>query len=486
MEGDQEGVRFEPGSIIDDKFQVRRLLGQGAMGAVIEALHLLRRAPVALKFMSPEMMSLPGVVERFLNEGVAASRINSEHVVKVLDVSKLPNGQPYLVMEFLEGEDLAALLEREGESGLADVGRGIYMVLQILRGLQMAHQVGIIHRDLKPANCFVVSHDGAADFIKLVDFGISKVQDPDDAMHLTQEGSSMGTPLYVSPEQARDATKADARSDIYSVSAMFYEMLCGRLPIEPESIADLYMKLAIQIPASLDSLRGDLPPGLADVVARGLAKAPDDRFQSATEMAQALAPYADERSDIVLRQITHRGSNRSSRAPSAAPPRGSVPPPSSVAYFQTVPDNLRAMTSVAPTPSLAAVRGTLKPVVSTEQVAAATITVRGRPALMPWGIGLLLLVLAAGASAFFLRQRAASEVAEQAASSPSAVEPKRPAATPEPVAKETEVPPPSETTQSQAESKKVGASGPTTEPPPRVRPVGTPGKTSLKKIEIQD
>jgi serine/threonine protein kinase len=319
MVSDWDGEYLQPGTLIDDKFEVRRLLGKGAMGAVVEATHMLRRAPVALKFMGPHMLELPGVVERFLNEGVAASRINSEHVVKVLDVSKLPSGQPYLVMEYLEGEDLSQLLEREGKNGLEDVARAVHFVLQVLRGLQVAHQAGIIHRDLKPANCFVVNRDGEPDFIKIVDFGISKVQQAEGEMHLTQEGSTMGTPLYVSLEQARDAANVDARSDLYSVAVILYELLCGHTPFMPRTMPELFIQLATVTPTALDKLR-DLPPGLSDLVQKGLAKDREERFQSTTDMAYALASYADERSELVLRQLAQRGSVRVSRAPSHSPP----------------------------------------------------------------------------------------------------------------------------------------------------------------------
>jgi serine/threonine-protein kinase len=318
MLSDWEGDYLKPGTLIEDKFEVRRLLGKGAMGAVVEATHLLRRAPVALKFMGPHMLELPGVVERFLNEGVAASRINSEHVVKVLDVSKLPTGEPYLVMEYLEGEDLAQLLEREGKRGLPDVARAVHFILQVLRGLQVAHQAGIVHRDLKPANCFVVNRDGEPDFIKIVDFGISKVQQAEGELILTQEGSTMGTPLYVSLEQARDAANVDARSDLYSVAVILYELLAGHTPFMPKTMPELFIQLATVTPKSLDLIR-DLPPGLADVVQKGLEKQRESRFQSTAEMAAALAPYADERSELVLRQLLQRGSARVTRPPSGPP-----------------------------------------------------------------------------------------------------------------------------------------------------------------------
>ena len=321
------------GEVLEGKYTVERLIGEGAMGAVFQATHVLRQAPVALKFMSPAIIDMPGVVERFLNEGVAASRINNDHVVHVLDVSTLPSGLPYLVMEYLQGEDLEELLTREGEPGLPDVGRAVFFVLQVLRALQVAHRSGIVHRDLKPANCFVIRKDDDPDFIKILDFGISKIQpvgQPGSTqvgpggqapLNLTGVGAALGTPLYVSPEQARNPKNVDSRSDLYSVAVMLYELLSGKTPFEPESgvLSELFMLLATATPTPLDQLRSDLPPGLSALVDKGLEKSPDARFQSAAEMAEALVPFADRRSEVVIRQLLSR--------PSMMSRRGSTPPP---------------------------------------------------------------------------------------------------------------------------------------------------------------
>ncbi len=320
----------QPGELIDDKYRIERLLGAGGMGAVLEATHLLRRAPVALKFMSPRLVNDPAVVERFLNEGVAASRINNEHVVSVLDVSKLATGLPYLVMEYLEGVDLAHLLAREGGPGLADVPRCVHFVLQVLRGLQVAHHAGIVHRDLKPANCLVVQRDGEPDFLKIVDFGISKLKA--EPLNLTQVGSALGTPLYVSPEQARDPASVDARGDLYSVSVILYELLSGRTPFYPASgqLSELFMQLATAQPRSLDSIRNDLPEGLDAAIQKGLEKSRDDRYRSAAEMAAALGPFSDSRSDRVLRQLVQRSTVNPGGIPSPLPPKP-APAPTRVA-----------------------------------------------------------------------------------------------------------------------------------------------------------
>ena len=293
----------QPGEVLDGKYRVEHLLGEGGMGAVARATHILRRAPVALKFMSGAVLSMPGAVERFVNEGVAASQIDSDHVVKVFDVGRLPSGAPYLVMELLEGCDLGQLLEREGPA--LPVTRAVHFVIQALRALQTAHVAGIVHRDMKPSNCFVIDKDGEADFVKLVDFGISKVRAEDGQAHLTRTNSALGTPLYMSPEQARSPRDVDHRTDLYSVGAILYEMLAGRTPYTSDTgeFTEILFKIFTTEPEPIASLRPDLPDGLAAVVHRALERERDDRFASANDMAEALAPYADERSHQVLARL---------------------------------------------------------------------------------------------------------------------------------------------------------------------------------------
>ena len=310
------------GEILDGKYQVLHMLGEGGMGAVAKAHHILRRAPVALKFMAPHVLTIPGAVERFLNEAVAASQIENQHVVTIYDVGKLQSGAPYLVMEYLEGRDLSHLIEHEGAQGI-DVPRAVHFVLQVLRALQAAHAVGIIHRDLKPSNAFVIKKDGERDFVKLVDFGISKVQQP-GAASLTQTNSALGTPLYMSPEQAKSPRDVDLRSDLYSVACILYELLTGRTPHFAESgeLTEILFKLFTQDPTPISDIRKDLPEGLAEVVHHGLARERDTRFSTALDFAEALAPYADERSLTVIRQIRAGIEKRSEPIPG-----GSMPAP---------------------------------------------------------------------------------------------------------------------------------------------------------------
>lgn len=289
------------------------------MGAVLQATHILRKASVALKFMNPEITMREGYVERFLNEAVAASRIDSEHVVKVFDVGQLGDGTPFLVMEYLEGRDLENVIEKEGPQGIASIPRCLHFIVQSLSGLQQAHDAGIIHRDMKPSNCFVVSKDGDDDFVKLLDFGISKVHEPSD-VKLTQTNSLLGTPLYMSPEQSRSAKLADHRSDLYSMGVILYELLTGRPPFDSDSsFADLLIKIATSEPVPLTQLRPDVPPELAQVVRKAFARDPNDRFGSAFELSEALVPWCDERSSSVVERTRRRAGGSSASYPSLIP-----------------------------------------------------------------------------------------------------------------------------------------------------------------------
>jgi serine/threonine-protein kinase len=323
-----------PGEVLDGKYRVESIVGEGGMGAVAKATHLLRRAPVALKFMSAALLSLPGAVERFVNEGVAASQIDSDHVVRIFDVCRLPSGAPFLVMEFLDGRDLGQVLAIEGPR--LPVARALYFTLQILRALQTAHAAGIIHRDMKPSNCFVIEKDGDPDFVKLVDFGISKVRSADEAPApaLTRTNSALGTPLYMSPEQARSPRDVDARTDLYSVGAILYEMLCGRTPYTSESgeFTEILFKIFTTEPEPIRSRVPDVPEGLAEAVHRALQRDREARYASAAEMAEALAPFADARShDIAARIRAARGRSLLPPGSRSVPPASAVSPPPPVA-----------------------------------------------------------------------------------------------------------------------------------------------------------
>ncbi len=280
------------GEIVDGKYRIEKMLGEGGMGAVARATHIVLGGAVALKFMNPQFMTFPGAVERFVNEGRASKAIKSDHVLPVSDVGMLPNGTPYLLMECLYGMDLADLVARDGPSGLP-IQRAVHFLVQVLRGLQSAHAIGIIHRDMKPSNCFVVTNDGEDDWIKILDFGISKVVQP-GSTSLTQTNSALGTPLYMSPEQARSPRDVDIRSDLYSVGVILYELLTGHTPFFSESgeFTEILFQLFTADPPPVQSTRPEIPDELAKVVHKALAREVKDRYSSALELAEALVPFA--------------------------------------------------------------------------------------------------------------------------------------------------------------------------------------------------
>ncbi|MDB4940522.1 MAG: Serine/threonine protein kinase PrkC, regulator of stationary phase, partial [Labilithrix sp.] len=336
-----------PGEIIDGAWRVEKILGEGGMGAVALAWDLFLHTPVAIKFMNPQFAAFPGAEQRFLNEGRASALIKSDHVVPVTKAGKTAGGTPFLVMEALEGHDLAEVIARDGASGLS-VERTVHLVMQVLRALQAAHAIGIIHRDLKPSNCFVVTKDGEPDFVKILDFGISKVQQP-GSQSLTQTNSALGTPLYMSPEQARSPRDVDTRSDLYSVGVILYELLTGRTPFSSESgeLTEILFKLFTADAPPVQSLRPDLPDELAAVVHKALAREVDERFATAAEMAEALAPWANASSLAMLARI--RGFKAPVRGVSSIAPPADLPE-SLLAFSQLSGAGAVGATAVMPNP----------------------------------------------------------------------------------------------------------------------------------------
>ena len=273
-----------------DRYELLSLLGTGGFGAVYRARHVHTDQQVALKVLRRQLQTRPELVERFLREARAAAAVGSEHIVGVLNAGVAPDGTAFLVLELLDGLDLKELVARQGPQ---PVVRVLGIALQALDGLEAAHHRGIVHRDMKPANVFVTQRPGAhgapLDFVKLLDFGISKMQAEGDLQGLTQTGVALGTPAYMAPEQFFDARSVDGRADVYSVAAMLYEQLSGELPHAAQSYPELIAKVSTSTPLPLVQRVPQLAPLLCDAVDRGLAKDPGQRWPSARAFADALS-----------------------------------------------------------------------------------------------------------------------------------------------------------------------------------------------------
>jgi serine/threonine-protein kinase len=278
--------------MVAGKYRVERVVGRGAMGMVVAARHVQLDQLVALKLVCPHAASESTVVERFLREARAAAKLRSHHVARVLDVAMLPDGAPYIVMEYLEGADLRQVLEREGPLPFE---QACDYIAQACEAVAEAHSLGVVHRDLKPDNLYLTSRLSGEGFIKVLDFGISKLTTAQESA-LTQTRALVGSPLYMAPEQIRSARDADARSDVWALGVVLFELLTRRYPFEAESLPDLCMKVTRDAPRSILELRDDLPEGLVRVVDRCLEKDPAARFANAAELASALAPFVPSHS----------------------------------------------------------------------------------------------------------------------------------------------------------------------------------------------
>ncbi len=278
------------GETIAGKYVVEAPCGRGGLAVVLSAMHLGLDRRVAIKVLLPEWAGDAEVVRRFVREGRTATRIKSEHVVRVFDVGTLESGAPYLVLEYLEGHNLEDVVTNWGAVA---VPTAVDWVLQAAEAIAEAHAHGIVHRDLKPANLFLTRRADGSACIKVIDFGLSKLTDPRlrGVSKITLPTDVMGSPHYMAPEQLRASCDADERADLWAIGAVLHELITGQPPFSGQTVAEVCATVLTQQTPRISSIRANVPPGLERAVMRCLEKDPDARFASVAEMAYAVAPF---------------------------------------------------------------------------------------------------------------------------------------------------------------------------------------------------
>jgi serine/threonine protein kinase len=286
------------GSTVAGKYHIDRLIGRGGMGAVFQATNAAIGKRVALKFLGAETSQDGDAATRFQREAEAASLAESPHIVQIFDSGRSERGLPFLVMELLTGEDLRERLRREGRLSPEAAAR---IALQVLKALRQAHAAGIVHRDLKPDNVFLCRRDDEPAFVKIVDFGISKLQQSPGVDTLTHKGAVLGTAFYMSPEQAQSFPDIDGRTDLFSVGAILYEMLTGAPPHSAPTYEAVLIAICTRDAEDVRVKAPEVPEKLARVIARALRRERAERYQSASEMLEDLDAAMRESRELAVK-----------------------------------------------------------------------------------------------------------------------------------------------------------------------------------------
>ncbi len=293
---------IQVGDLVAGKYRVDRVLGEGGMGIVVAATHEQLDEKVALKFLRPVVASNPEIVQRFVREARAAVKVRSEHVARVLDVGSIDSGTPYMVMEYLDGQDLAQTVAARGPLPVSET---VTYVLQTCEAVAEAHSLGIVHRDLKPANLFLARRPTGRPIVKVLDFGISKITSGGDNPALTKASAVMGSPSYMSPEQMVASGSVDVRADVWALGVVLYELLTGKLPFVAETMPELVGIILQKGYTPVGALRPEVPQGLQATIDRCLQKDRTLRFSNIAELAEGLVPFGPPRSDLSLERIAH-------------------------------------------------------------------------------------------------------------------------------------------------------------------------------------
>jgi serine/threonine protein kinase len=431
------------GLVIDRRYVIESLIAAGGMGLVYRCRHSVLGKRLAIKIIRGDVAQMPDGTDRFLLEAKAASAIGHEHIVDIADFGALPDGSPYLVMEYLDGVSLAALLRDEPELG---VGRIASLATQIAEGLGAAHAAGIIHRDLKPDNVFVLERKGD-DFIKILDFGVARMAQ--NAKKLTQAGTIVGTPHYMSPEQAL-GLEVDHRGDIYALGVILYELLAGRVPFDGSHYVAVLNQHLHALPPPFASLDPPvtIPAALEHIVGRCLAKSPEDRFETMAELSRALAPFREAEKEATADEGLLRASPELPEPSVSAIAQGVLALSPSEVSASASPPRRGAPTAQLPAPSPTLVLPRLSGVFNAQQKRWVT------------GFSVLVLIGVCAAAAFRL---ASSRERSAAVRAPSVLAPAAPRAVREPVLPA--APPPSSPA-TNSEPASAPSAAPSTPPPP--------------------
>jgi len=371
-----------PGDIVADKYLVKEVIGQGGVGVVVAADHLTLRCPVALKFLRQDIAHDPDSAQRFLREARAVARLRGEHVARVMDADSTPGGAAYLVMEYLEGRDFAAIVK---EDGPLPIPVAVDYLLQACEAVAEAHAAGIVHRDIKSANLFLTRRADGVPLVKVLDFGLSKVESSESrasAANLTSVNHVIGSPHYMSPEQMRSSRDVDARSDIWALGVVLYTFLAGRVPFQGAYLTEVCAAVLSGSPPSLATIRPEVPAGLVDVISRCLQLEPEDRYQRVAELVGALAPFGAQSSGIRVSPEAPTLADGSIRSvPSRSRLRRSVPVVGAaivagavaLAVLHRSSGGVAPPTAAAAAPSASAVAEAVLPVATMDPAVAATV-----------------------------------------------------------------------------------------------------------------
>jgi serine/threonine-protein kinase len=366
------------GELVAGKFRVERVLGEGGMGVVLQVRHLQLASRAALKFLRPEVAARASMAGRFLREAKAAANLRSEHVARVVDMGTLESGAPFLVMEYLEGTDLRAVLEQRGRLPVAEA---VEYVLQACDALAEAHRLGLVHRDVKPANLFLTRRADGSPLVKVLDFGIAKALDEADGDlrgSLTSTDAAVGSTIYMAPEQVRSAKDVDARADVWAIGVVLHELVTGTPPFGGETASAVCAAIVADPPASLVDKLPEAPPGLDAVILRCLDKDMTRRYRDLDEVARALRPFAPGERPAPVEPVVRDDDDDT--PPSPSPPRRSIPTAFVVAGVVAGALAASAVFALVRSPSAATVVPPVPAVSAASAVSAVPATVIAPPA----------------------------------------------------------------------------------------------------------